>query len=149
MLLNTRPAVLQGPARSGNRTATGYVDGLTFSNICRSPVKDSSEAKANCVLKMSTDHTTMFISKQPSYLIISALPFPLWIILISLLKAYSAPLRYLKLQHNTELQTVAECKYSAEAQSSILLIFILQALPMSGAFYRCLKSPIPSFAFVI
>lgn len=74
-----------------------------FSNISRLPVKDSSEAKANCVLKMSIDHTTMFILKQLSYLIISALPFPLWVILISLLKARSAPLRHLKLQHNTEL----------------------------------------------
>lgn len=98
---------------------------------------------------MSIDHTTTFILKQPSYLIISALPFPLWIILISLLKAHSAPLRYLKLQQNTELETVADCKYSAEAQSSILSIFILQALPTSGAFYSCLKTPIPSFGFVI
>ena len=106
-LLNQPHLLSPEASRSGYWTTTGYVVALMFANICHPLVKDSSEAKARCVLKMSTDHTTMFISKQQSYLIASALPFPLWIILISFLKAHSAPLIYLKLQQNTKLQTVA------------------------------------------
>lgn len=32
-----------------------------FSKICHSTVKDSSEAKANAALRISIDHTTVFI----------------------------------------------------------------------------------------
>lgn len=59
------PAHLQGtggltcsPASTSNSV---YAHGTMFSKICHSTVKDSSEAKANAALRISIDHTTVFI----------------------------------------------------------------------------------------
>lgn len=43
---------------------TGYTHGTMFSKICHLTVKDCSEAKANAALRISIDHTTMFISES-------------------------------------------------------------------------------------
>lgn len=56
--LKCSPASASSP---GWETTTGYTHGTTFSKICHSTVKDCSKAKANAALRISIDHTTMFI----------------------------------------------------------------------------------------
>lgn len=56
--LKCSPASASSP---GWETTTGYTHLTTFSKICHSTVKDCSKAKANAALRISIDHTTMFI----------------------------------------------------------------------------------------
>lgn len=63
---------------------------------------------------------------QPIYLTTTALPFPLWMMLISPLKAPPAPLRYVKLRQNSASSV-------QQKHRAVFCLLILPAFLISGA----------------